>query len=148
MSDRKYGHRGYQDSDRDNDRSDRRGPRRPPERKPGPRGRGLGKPTATVFRCAVCGEKQFPGAPQATPIGLESTCWKCSGDLHTCTHCRHFDSSAAGECRASAPEYVASKAKRNTCELFEARATQEFAEDLGGDTPSDAKSAFDALFKL
>ncbi len=61
---------------------------------------------------------------------------------------RHFDTSAAGECRAKAPEYVASKAKRNTCELFEAKASQEFAEDLGGDTPSDAKAAFDALFKL
>ena len=143
MSDRKYGHRGYLDSDRDRGDS-RRGPRGPRERKPGPRGRGLGKPTATVFRCAVCGEKQMPG----TPIGLESQCWKCNADLHTCTNCRHFDSSAPGECRASAPEYVVSKAKRNSCELFEAKASQEFAEDLGGDTPSDAKAAFDALFKL
>ncbi len=149
MSDRKYGHRGYQDDDRGRGDSPR-GPRRPRERKPGPRGRGLGKPTATVFRCAVCGEKQRPDVPHASPapIVLESQCWKCSADLHTCTNCRHFDSSAPGECRAKAPEYVASKAKRNTCELFEAKATQEFAEDLGGDTPSDAKSAFDALFKL
>ncbi len=152
MSDRKYGHRGYRDDDRGGDRG--RGPRRPRERKPGPRGRGLGKPTATVFRCAVCGEKQLAGggtylSPGAgTPIGLDAECWKCSADLHSCTHCRHFDSSAPGECRARAPEYVASKAKRNACELFEAKATQEFAEDAGGDTPSDAKSAFDALFKL
>ncbi len=142
MSDRKYGHRGYMDDD---DRgSDRRARRPRGARQPGPRGRGLGKPTATVFRCAVCGEKQMAG----TVIGLDSKCWKCSADLHTCTHCRHFDTSAPGECRASAPDYVASKAKGNTCELFEAKASQEFAEDLGGDTPSDAKAAFDALFKL
>ncbi len=149
---RKYGQRGYQDDDRD-DRASRRGPRQPRERRPGPRGRGLGKPTATVFRCAVCGEKQLDGTTYLAPsggatIGLEATCWKCSTDLHTCTHCRHFDSSARGECRASAPDYVASKAKRNACELFEAKATQEFAENQGGDTPSDAKTAFDALFKL
>ena len=150
MSDRKYGHRGYLDDDR----GERRGPRRPRgERRPGPRRRGLGKPTATVFRCAVCGENQQPGSTHLQPsgggaIGLDAKCWKCGAALHTCTHCRHFDTSAPGECRASAPDYVASKAKPNTCELFEAKSTQEFAEDLGGDTPSDAKAAFDALFKL
>ncbi len=145
MSDRKYGHRGYQDSDRDSDRGDRRrGPKRPRERRPGPRGRGLGKPTATVFRCAVCGEKQLAG----TQIGLESQCFKCSADLHTCTHCKHFDSSAPGQCRERPPRRVAAKAKRNTCELFLPKATQEFAKDAGTDTPSDAKAAFDALFKL
>ncbi len=150
MSDRKYGQRGYM-TDGDDRRS---GPRRPRgERRQGPRGRGLGKPTATVFRCTPCGEKQFAGAthliPSAsTPLALDATCWKCGADLHTCTHCKHFDASAVGECRARAPEYVASKTKANACELFEPKATQEFAEDLGGDTPSDAKSAFDALFKL
>ena len=142
MSDRKYGHRGYQDDDRD-DRP--RGPRRPAgERRPGPRGRGFGAPTATVFRCAVCGQKQREG----TSIGVDSTCWKCAADLHTCTHCRHFDPSAPGQCRARAPEVVAAKAKSNACELFAAKETQEIAEDLGGDSPSGAKAAFDALFKL
>jgi len=140
MSDRKYRQRGYQDSDRPE-----RGPRRPRGDRPsGPRGRGLGKPTSTVFRCAVCGEKQLAGAA----VELDSTCWKCGADLHTCTHCRYFDTSAPRECRQPVKEHVTSKAKRNACELFEAKATQEFAEDLGGDTPSDAKSAFDALFKL
>ena len=111
----------------------------------GPRGRGLGKPTATVFRCAVCGEKQR----EDLAVSLDSSCWKCGADLHTCTHCRHFDTSARGECRQGAQPYVAAKAKRNACESFAAKATQEFAEDHGGlDTPSDAKAAFDALFKL
>ncbi len=147
MSDRKYGQRGYQDSDRDRgesrDRARATGPK--PERRPGPRGRGLGKPTATVFRCAVCGEKQR-GDLQ---IVLESACWKCNADLHSCTHCRYFDSSAPGQCRQPQAEYVAAKAKRNACGHFEAKASQEFADNQGGsETPSDAKSAFDALFKF
>jgi hypothetical protein len=41
---------------------------------------------------------------------------------------------------------VAGKAKRNTCALFTAKATQEF--DAGPSAPADAKSAFDALFKI
>ncbi len=144
MSDRKYGHRGYMDSDRDDDRG-RQGPRRPRgERPEGPRGRGLGKPTATVFRCAVCGEKQLAG----TQIGLESQCFKCSADLHTCTHCKYFDTMAPGQCRERPPQLVSAKAKRNDCELFLPKATQEFAADAGPDTPSDARAAFDALFKL
>ncbi len=151
MSDRKYGQRGYQDSDDDRGRRGLRRPKR--ERRPGPRGRGFGKPTATVFRCAVCGEKQLDGTTYLSPsagaeIDLDSKCWKCGADLRTCTHCRQFDTSAPGECRAGAPEYVSSKAKRTTCDLFEPKASQEIAEDLGGDTPSDAKAAFDALFKL
>ena len=145
MSERKYRQRGYQDSD---GRSERRpsGPKPPRgERPPGPRGRGLGKPTATVFRCAVCGEKQLA----STEIDFESTCWKCSTDLHTCTHCRTFDTSAPGECRQPAAEYVSAKAKRNLCGHFEAKASQEFAQSEGGfDAPSDAKAAFDALFKI
>ncbi len=132
------------DSDRDSDRG-RRGPKRPQgERRPGPRGRGLGKPTATAFRCAVCGEKQLAG----TQVGLDSQCFKCSTDLHTCTHCKHFDSSAPGQCRERPPRLISAKAKRNDCELFLPRTTQEFAADAGPDTPSDARAAFDALFKL
>ncbi len=143
MSDRKYGQRGYQQGDRDRDRErSSPGPRREPPM--GPRGRGLGKPTLTVFRCAVCGEKQRDDQP----INLESTCWKCHADLHTCTHCRHFDSSAPGECRRAAPDYVASKAKQNICGLFEPKAAQEVDETANFDKPSDAKTAFDALFKF
>ena len=145
MSDRKYRQRGYQDSDRGRGERSRSGsPRQRGERRPGPRGRGLGKPTATVFRCAVCGEKQLADAA----VERESTCWKCGTDLHTCTHCRYFDTAAPGQCRQAVESYVASKAKRNDCRHFAAKATQEFAENQGVETPSDAKSAFDALFKL
>ncbi len=138
MSERKYGQRGYMDDDRDRPRG--RSQSGPPPRREGPRGRGLGKPTASVCRCAVCGESQT-----VSELTADSTCGKCGTDLYTCTHCAHFDTSASGECRRGAP-YVAAKAKRNRCELFEPKMAQEFASDSG--TPKDAKAAFDALFKL
>ena len=50
MSDRKYRQRGYQDDEpRERSRSTPSSPRE------GPRGRGLGAPTRSVFRCHDCG---------------------------------------------------------------------------------------------
>jgi hypothetical protein len=142
MSDRKYGQRGYQDSDRD--RPAARKPQTPQERPPGPRGRGLGKPTATVFRCAVCGARQA-----SDEIVFETVCTSCGKDVHTCTHCARFDTSVARECRDPRAEYVASKAKRNVCAFFTPKATQEFASESGrGSKPNDPRAAFDALFKI
>ena len=139
MSDRKYRQRGYMD-DGGGERP-RRGPGAPRPRREGPRGRGLGRPTAEVFRCATCGK-------QVTAPGGELTaaCSACGADLHTCTNCRHFDSSAPMECRKEPPRRIAGKAKNNDCELFEAKVTQEFGSD--SDRPSDPKAAFDALFDL
>lgn len=147
MSDRKYRQRGYQDDDR----GDRRGPRRrgPREKPEGPRGRGLGAPTRTVFRCAACGHIAELGAEDAA-LGFDAACAGCGAALHTCTHCRHFDTSARFECRQPLTERVASKTKANRCELFEPKAAQETEEEqraAPGD-PDDPRAAFDALFKL
>lgn len=147
MSDRKYQQRGYQQRDeRDGGARGSGGrpgpPGAPPERKEGPRGRGLGAPTATSFRCAVCGRKQEPPGIGA----LAATCVQCGTDLHTCTHCAFFDTSAPHECRKPVAVKIAKKAKRNECELFEAKTAVEFKAD--SDTPASAKSAWDALFKL
>lgn len=76
----------------------------------------------------------------------ESACEKCQAPLHTCTHCTYFDASVHGECRQEQADYVASKAKPNTCDHFEPRTTREFAKE--SERASDAKSAFDALFNL
>ena len=77
---------------------------------------------------------------------LDASCSKCGADLHTCSHCVHFDPGSTGECRQPGLAYVASKAKRNSCGGFAPKAAQEFAREA--DTPRDAKSAFDSLFKL
>ena len=139
MSDQKYRQRGYKDNDWDDSRQSRPAPREPRDRTLRPGGRGLGKPTATVFRCAVCGHQQ------SALIELESKCAKCGTDLHTCTHCAHFDTSAPNQCRKPGVDYVSSKAKRNECDGFEAKAAQEFAKEPAG--PQSGRAAFDALFK-
>jgi hypothetical protein len=139
MSDRKYKQRGYMD---DGPREERRpapqGPRQKPE---GPRGRGLGAPTETVFRCRVCGAKQvLSGA-----LGSEATCRECGNDLHTCSNCVHFDTSRPNECRKPVAQRVTSKTKRNTCELFAPNTVQEFGADKAA-VSNDPRAAFDALF--
>jgi hypothetical protein len=140
MSDRRYRQRGYQD---EGGREERKGPKPPPkERKEGPRGRGLGAPTATVFRCAVCGAKQeAPGV-----AAFAAACAHCGAALHSCTHCAHFDTSAPNECAKPVPARIAAKSKGNSCGLFEPKRAVEFAQEAG--RPADARSAFDALFKL
>ena len=141
VTDRKYRQRGYQDEGASE--SPRRGrpagPRAPRE---GPRGRGLGAPTAEAFRCATCGRQA--AAPDAGQV--EAVCSSCGADLHSCTNCRHFDSSAPLECRKPVPARIVGKAKNNDCQLYEARVTKEFAADSG--RPDDPRAAFDALFKL
>jgi hypothetical protein len=144
MSDRKYQHRGYQDSDRPAERrseqpAQQQGPRERPE---GPRGRGLGAPTETVFRCRICGTKQQVQGV----LPVEATCSECGNDLHSCSNCQFFDTSRPNECRKPILQRVESKSKRNTCQLFTPKSVQEFASDARA-ASSDPRAAFDALFR-
>jgi hypothetical protein len=146
MPDRKYRHRGYMDEER---QEEKKAPdTRPRERPEGPRGRGLGAPTVTVFRCRMCGARQ----QLAEALGFEATCTSCGNDLHTCTNCVHFDTSKPNECRKPVPVRITSKTRRNACELFTPNTVQEFASDRpavedGGAATSSPRAAFDALFK-
>lgn len=142
MSDRKYKQRGYQDDGRGEgagSRSSTPRPPRDPTLKPG--GRGLGNPTATIFRCKVCGAENSPGE-----LISASSCTKCDADLHTCTHCTYFDTSALNQCREPDAELVKSKAKGNACGSFKPRQTREFKKEA--ESPHDAKAAFDSLFNF
>jgi hypothetical protein len=140
--DRKYRQRGYQDS---GSGSERRGapPQGPRETREGPRGRGLGAPTETAFRCGSCGERQL-----SSEVAQDAVCGKCGQPLHTCSHCQHFDTSTRWECRQTIPERIAKKTAANACTLFAPKAVQEFAKDRDRPAPTDARAAFDALFKL
>ena len=144
MSDRKYKQRGYMEEERREER--RPTPSVPKERPEGPRGRGLGAPSQTVFRCRVCGVKQ-----QIVGIlPLEATCSACDADLHTCSNCVHFDGSRPNECRKPVLQRIANKTRRNACQLFAPNTVQEFASERDGAAAPDgldARSAFDALFK-
>lgn len=146
MSDRKYRHRGYQDSDRERDE------RRPPERReePGrpriegaPRGRGLGAPTAAVFKCAACGREVNTTLKEIT---TEATCPGCGRPLHTCTNCAFFDPGAQFECRKPIPERIENKAAANVCRLYQPRTIRDLRV-TSPVSPDDARAAFDALFK-
>jgi hypothetical protein len=149
MSDRKYRHRGYQDDDRD-DRDHRQRPRgegggAPRGVEGGPRGRGVGLPSSVAFKCAVCG-RQVP----ERQVGFDSTCTGCGKPLHTCTNCAFFDTGARFECRKPVPERIESKAKANQCTFFQPKAVRDLrSKRTPGDagSPSDARAAFDALFK-
>ena len=137
MGAQKYRQRGYQDEDRGKRDSQPSADPRP--RREGPRGRGLGRPTETLFKCARCGQK----LSMETAVGPGATCNGCGADLHSCTNCRHFDSAALFECRQEIPERIARKSTRNQCELFEPKMVQGFATERG---TSDARSEFDSLF--
>jgi hypothetical protein len=145
MSDRKYRQRGYQDEPG--------GPRRdqkPPEKKEyAPRGQPPLAPKTfnmpgfrEVLRCARCGHE----LTVASAFSPESTCIRCGADLHSCAQCLHFDSSAAFECQQPVPIRVSPKDARNTCTLYEPRATVE-RETKTIAAPTSARKAFDDLFK-
>ena len=149
MSDeRKYRQKGYQDSGGGGQRS-RSAPQGPREKKDGPRGRGLGAPTESVFRCAACGEKKMM-LTESDEIAVDSTCAKCGADLHTCSNCVNFNTAVRWECRLfeEIPARVVKKSTRNECPLFTPKRVQEFGQDRDKPAPGDARSAFDALFKF
>lgn len=144
MSDRKYRHRGYMDDDDRREREPR--PRATEERgrprlEGAPRGRGVGLPTAVVFKCSLCGKEQ-----ETTSVAPDDRCASCGKPLHTCTNCSFFDTSARFECRKPIATRVESKTKANQCEHYQPKAVR----DLRAAAPEktrDARAAFDALFK-
>jgi len=166
--DRKYGQHGYMD-DPDRDRQDRDRERERPRQKPkgGPRGskakegpRAMKMPGfQEVLRCALCGAI----VPPPVEITYDSHCPKCKADLRSCKNCRHFDTAARFECTQPIPERITKKNLRNNCAFFMARVSIEReTRDSGGSgsggsggsgtsgtttKPSDARSAFDNLFK-
>ena len=139
---RKYGQKGYQDHDRPRkQRTEAPRPREDRLQPSSPRGRGLGAPRVEVFTCAVCGHRGTAPAPTATT----TSCASCGGDLHTCTHCRHFDTSARFQCRQEIDGPVATKTATTECNRFEAKVSMERGEEKPA--PSGPRSAFDDLFE-
>jgi hypothetical protein len=143
MNDRKYRHRGYQESDTPSSGGRRpSGPR--PERPEGPRGRGADQEKAVVVACHACGEKRSD--PEA--IRTDTTCVRCGADLHACAQCTYFDTSARWECTQKIPARIADKKRRNECTFFKAKESFDLTGARGGTaTPDDARAAFERLFK-
>lgn len=144
MNDRKYGHRGYMESDRGES-----APRRPsgprPDRPEGPRGRGADQNKPFVFACRACGEKHRDVAD----LRPDTTCAKCGADLHACAQCSNFDTGARWECARwkEIPARVPSKKLRNECPLFSPTRSFDLTGTRATETPDTSRAAFDALFK-
>jgi len=143
VSDRKYRHRGYMDSDREAERpkpqtGPKPGPRQAPGSHEGPR-----SPKMMAFgeatKCSACGAK--------TPsnITFDSTCSNCRAELHSCRQCSYFDPGAHFECSKSIPKKIVNKNARNTCELFAPRTVIE--RETSSKAPNDPRQAFAKLFK-
>ncbi len=163
MSERKYGQRGYQDSDRE-----RRGPSpstpaiRKPIEKFDPRiPRDPKAPNMMgfkeTFRCVRCGREESP------EVGALSCCSKCGVALRSCIQCASFDSSATFECLEKLQARVSPKDAANECRLFSPRMKVEKEThstpapipdrtDRSSSRPSGpsaaARKAFDDLFKI
>ena len=142
--DRKYRHRGYQDSGSDSDSGPRpRGPAPAPQAR-APRGRGVDQDKAVVFRCKHCGEKVARPRLDRRRGDLPQVRRRAA----RCSQCANFDTSARFECTQPIPERIASKQAANTCTFYAPAKTFDLTGSRGvGATPDDARAAFDTLFK-
>src|SRR5271157_5616509 len=147
--DRKYRQRGYMDSNGES--RDRRLPDRP---KPsGPRLPRLLQ-NVVAARCFNCSTALAPD------LDWKGKCPKCGAALHCCKQCAHFEPSTRFQCLKPVPVRIAGKDQANECELFKPRVT--VARDAAPSNnnhgpaasapaprnPTDARAAFDNLFKL
>jgi hypothetical protein len=142
MNDRKYRHRGYQDSDRPSTGGRSPGGPRPP-RPEGPRGRGADQDKAVVVACHACGEKRR----DPEEIRPDTVCARCGADLHCCAQCTYFDTSARWECTQPIPARIPEKRHRNSCTFFKAAQSFDLTGSRAAGTPDDARAAFERLFK-
>jgi hypothetical protein len=156
--DRKYSQRGYQESDRNGSKPFRNGDDRPKPNGPkphiditGPRLPRLVQ-AVTASRCYSCSTTIAAGTD------VHATCPKCGVKLHCCKQCAHFEPSTRFQCVKPVPARIPLKDQANECALFSPRVT--VSRDGAGPapkapdpstvsprTPSDARDAFDRLFK-
>jgi len=148
---RKYGHKGYQESSREDRNRDRKHgpPTTPltPEEKAQQRSlrHAVQREANEVMRCPNCGKN----VAASGAVSSETRCPHCGSSLHACRACQHFDSSARWGCRAPITAPEADKSKANTCASFAARLVLDTTGKRTGSSGSsnDPKSQFENLFK-
>lgn len=152
LSDRKYKHRGYQDSGYSSNTGG--SSQRPQGPRPdflkerledAPRGRTAGGFGPDAFKCNKCSQIRH----NLGELTSDDACHGCGADLHTCGNCRFFDTTTLWECRENIPARVVGKHVKNTCGSFQPKIVKDLAADKGSklQSPDDARKAFDALFK-
>ena len=149
--DRKYKHRGYQDSGGFGSHTggSQRTPQQPREflkerLEDAPRGRTAGGFGPDAFKCNKCSQIRH----NLGELTHEDVCNGCGADLHTCGNCRFFDTTTLWECRENIPARVVGKHTKNTCTFFTPKIVKDLAADKGQklQSPDEARKAFDALF--
>lgn len=148
---RKYGHKGYQESSREDRDRDR--PRTPPAKPLTPEERAqqrslrhaVAREASEVLRCPNCGRDVHASGA----IGEDTKCPHCAAPLHACRACRHFDTGARWECRAPITAPIGDKSKANSCAQYAARLVLDATGKRTGSsgTSNDPKSQFENLFK-
>jgi hypothetical protein len=148
----KYKQKGYRESeqrDRDRDRREPSRPRTPEERQ---LRHMMERSARVILRCHQCSADAGP----VDALPPDGVCSACGAALHCCRNCANFDTGARWECQEKIPEAVLDKTAANACTLFKANtvldATGRRAGGGGGGggaaaSPSDARAAFDSLFK-
>jgi hypothetical protein len=92
-------------------------------------------------RCSKCKTKlEITGK-----VGRNDTCPRCGADLRACLNCRFYDPGAYNQCHEPQAERVVDKERSNFCEYFVFRETAVAA--TAKDSPADAKSKLESLFK-
>jgi len=114
--------------------------------------------TVTASRCYSCSTTLPPGTMFSGP------CPKCGTALHCCKQCSHFEPSTRFQCMKPVPVRIAIKDRHNECTLFSPRVTvaREVTNAPGSGgvraaapsantapprNASDARDAFNRLFK-
>jgi len=156
--DRKYSQRGYQESERNGSKVFRNGDHKPSGPRPpiditGPRLPRLVQ-SVTATRCFSCSTQIVASTD------LNAVCPKCQVKLHCCKQCSHFEPSTRFQCTKPIPARIPLKDQQNECSLFTPRVTvardavnqvaKVPVQDLNSAAPrtaSDARSAFESLFK-
>lgn len=155
----KYKQRGYQEDDQ---RDERRRPERP-RRDPDLPGGRLADPHRVIrmLRCHRCGQAlplDLDARGEPLPIPPAAACSSCSTAIHACRNCIHFDPDSHNECRKPVKTSYRKDAA-NECELYEPKVVVEMTRDQGRsesptgsidaapESPSDARKAFEDLFK-
>jgi len=95
------------------------------------------------MRCAGCNREILLAAGER--VGFRDTCEGCGADLHTCTHCENYDTSAYNDCREPSAEWVADRERANRCDWFRAVTGQGASGEDGAREQTLAQ--LDALFK-
>ncbi len=156
--DRKYSQRGYQESERNGSKVFRNGDHKPSGPRPpidvtGPRLPRLVQ-AVTATRCFSCSTQIVASTD------LNAACPKCQVKLHCCKQCAHFEPSTRFQCTKPIPARIPLKDQQNECLLFMPRVTvardavtqvpKVPVQDMNSAAPrtaSDARSAFESLFK-